>query len=120
MARISSSFSTGNWKMRTMMMTSLGMGTTPPQKMTMMSRPRRTWRQGVSCAPGHPTKMTMETMTGTPMTEPIVMMALLVMTVLEMMAATGAAATAMLAQVLQSSAVGFLAPTGGSVDVPSQ
>jgi hypothetical protein len=32
MVRISSSFSTGNWKTRTMMTTSLGMGTTPPRK----------------------------------------------------------------------------------------
>jgi hypothetical protein len=37
-----------------------------------------------------------------------------------MMAATGVAATAMSAQVLRSSIIGSLAPTGGSVDVPSQ
>jgi hypothetical protein len=45
-------------------------------------------------------KTTMETTVGTPMTKPIVT------TVLEMMAATGAAATVMLAQVLRSSVVG--------------
>jgi hypothetical protein len=103
MARISSSFSTENWKTRMMMTTSLGMGTTPPQKRRKtMSRLRRTRRQGVSCAPGHPTKTTV----GTPTMEPIVMTAPPVTTALEMMAATGAAATAMSALVLQSSIVG--------------
>jgi hypothetical protein len=100
MVRISSSFSTGNWKMRTMMTMSLGMGTTLPRKMMMTSQLRRTQRQGVSCAPGRPMKMTTEMMAGTPMTEPIVMTTLPVTTVLEMMAATGAAVTVMLAQVL--------------------
>jgi hypothetical protein len=98
MVRISSSFSAGNWKMRTMTTTSLGMGTTPPQKRRKMtSRLRRTRRQGVSCAPGHPTKTT---------TEPIVMTTPPVMTALEMMAATGAAVMVMSAEVLRSSAVG--------------
>jgi hypothetical protein len=45
-------------------------------------------------------KMMTETMAGTLMMEPIVMTALPVTTVLEMMAATGAAATAMSVQVL--------------------
>jgi hypothetical protein len=103
MARISSSFSTGNWKMRTTMMTSLGMGMTPPRKRRKtMSRLRRTRLQRVSCAPGHPTKTTAETST----TEPIVMIAPPVTTALEMMAATGAAAMAMSTQVLRSSIVG--------------
>jgi hypothetical protein len=107
MARISSSFSTGNGKMRTMMTMSLGMGTTPPRKRRKkMSRLRRTRRQGVSCTPGHPTKTTMEMTAGTPMTEPIVMTAPPVTTALEMMAAMGAAAMAMSAQVLRSSVVG--------------
>jgi hypothetical protein len=75
------------------MMTNLGMGTTP-QKTTTMSRLRRTRRQGVSCAPGCPTRTTTETMAGTPMMETIVM------TALEMMASTGAVATSMSAQVL--------------------
>jgi hypothetical protein len=57
-------------------------------------------------AVNNPTKMTTETTAGTSTTEPIVMMTLPVMTVLEMMAATGAAATMMSAQVLRSSAVG--------------
>jgi hypothetical protein len=84
MARISSSFSTGNWKTRTTMMTSLGMGTTHPQKRRKtMSRLRRTRRQGVSCMPGHPTKMMTETTAGTPTTESIVMTAPLVTTALE-------------------------------------
>jgi hypothetical protein len=56
--------------------------------------------------PGRPTKMTTETTVGTPMMEPIVMMAPPVMTALEMMAATGEAATAMSTQVLRSSVVG--------------
>jgi hypothetical protein len=87
------------------MMTSLGIGMTPPQKRRKTtSRLRRTRRQGVSCTPGCLTKMT--TTMGTLMTEPIVMTAPPVTTPLEMMAATGAAATAMSAQVLQSSAVG--------------
>jgi hypothetical protein len=51
-------------------------------------------------------KTTIETTAGTPMTEPIVMMAPPVMTALEMMAVTGAAATVMSPQVLRSSAVG--------------
>jgi hypothetical protein len=107
MVRISSSFSTGNWKMRATMTMSLGMGTTPPQeRRKTMSRLRRTRRQGVSCAPGHLTKMTTETTAGTPMTESIVMTAPPVMTALEMRAVTGAAATAMSAQVLRSSVVG--------------
>jgi hypothetical protein len=42
----------------------------------------------------------MEMTTGTPMTEPIVMMAPPVTTALEMMAAMGAVATTMLVQVL--------------------
>jgi hypothetical protein len=54
---------------------------------------------------GHPTKTTMETTVGTPMTEPIVMMAPPVTTALEMMAVMGAAATVMSAQVLRSSAI---------------
>jgi hypothetical protein len=104
MARISSSFSTGNWKTRTMM--SLGMGMTPPQKRRKTtSRLRRTRRQGVSCTPGHLMKTTTTTVE-TLMTEPIVMMAPPVTMPLEMVAATGAAAMAMSAQVLQSSAVG--------------
>jgi hypothetical protein len=45
-------------------------------------------------------KMMMGTMVGTPTMEPIVMMALPVTTTLEMMAAMGAAATVMSAQVL--------------------
>jgi hypothetical protein len=107
MARISSSFSTGNWKMRTMMTMSLGMGTTPPRKRRKkMSRLRRTRQQGVSCTPGHPTKTMMEMTAGTLMTEPIVMTAPPVTTALEMMAAMGAAAMAMSAQVLRSSVVG--------------
>jgi hypothetical protein len=56
--------------------------------------------------PGRPTKMTTETTVGTPMTEPIVMMAPPVTTVLEMVAVTGAASTVMSAQVLRSSVVG--------------
>jgi hypothetical protein len=111
MARISDSFLPGNWKTRTMMTTttSLGMGMTPPQKRRKTtSQPRRTRWQGVSCAPGRPTKMKtmMETTAGTSMMEPIVMTALPVTTALEMMAATGAAATAMLVQVIRSSVVG--------------
>jgi hypothetical protein len=86
---------------------SLGMGTTPPRKRRKTtSQLRRTRRQGVSYVPGRPMKMTMETMAGTPTTEPIVMTVPPVMTALEMMAATGAAATAMSAQVLRSSVVG--------------
>jgi hypothetical protein len=46
------------------------------------------------------------TMAGTPTTEPIVMTAPPVTTALEMMAATGAAAMVMSAQVLQSSVIG--------------
>jgi hypothetical protein len=107
MARISSSFSTGNWKMRTMMTMRLGMGTTPPRKRRKMtSQLRRTRWQGVSYALGRLMKMTTEMMVGTPMMEPIVMTAPPVMTALEMMAATGAAATAMSVQVLQSNVVG--------------
>jgi hypothetical protein len=56
--------------------------------------------------PGHPMKTTTETTAGTPTMEPIVMTAPPVTTVLEMMAATGEAATVMAAQVLRSSAVG--------------
>jgi hypothetical protein len=89
MVRISSSFSTGNWKSR---------------KMT--SRLRRTRQQGVSCAPGRPTKMTMETTVGTPTTVLIVMTGPPVTTALEMMVATGVAVTVMSAQVLRSSVVG--------------
>jgi hypothetical protein len=103
MVRISSSFCTGNWKMRMTTMMSLGMGTPPPQKTTMMSQLRRTRRQGVSCEPGRPTRTTT---VGTPMMEPIVMMAPPVTMALEMMAATRAAVTTMSAQVLRSSAVG--------------
>jgi hypothetical protein len=107
MARISSSFSMGNWKTRMMTTMSLGMGTTPPRKRRKtMSRLKRTRRQGVSCAPGHPMKMMMEATAGTQTMEPIVMTAFPVMTALEMMAATGAAATTMSAQVLRSSVVG--------------
>jgi hypothetical protein len=107
MAMISSSFLSGNWKTRMTMTTSLGMGMTPPRKRRkMMSRLRRTRRQGVSCVPGRPTKTMTKTTARTPMMEPVVMMALPVMTALEMMGATGAAAMAMLAQVLRSSAVG--------------
>jgi hypothetical protein len=51
-------------------------------------------------------KTTTEMTVGTSTTEPIVMMAPLVTTALEMMAATGAAVTVMSAQVLRSSAVG--------------
>jgi hypothetical protein len=50
--------------------------------------------------------MTIETMVGTPMMEPIVMTAPPVRMALEMMATMGAAVTAMSAQVLLSSAVG--------------
>jgi hypothetical protein len=101
-----SSFLSGNWKTRTTT-TSLGMGTTPPRKRRKtMSRLRRTQRKGVSCTPGHTTKTMTETTAGTSTMEPIVMMALPVTMMLEMMAAMGAAATAMSAQVLRSSTVG--------------
>jgi hypothetical protein len=70
------------------------------------SRLRRTRRQGVSCTPGHPTKTMTEMTAGTPTMEPIVMTALPVTMALEMMAATGAAVTAISAQVLRSSVVG--------------
>jgi hypothetical protein len=81
-------------------------GYDPPRKRwKMMSRLRRTRRQGVSCAPGRPMKTMMETTVGTPTMELIVMMALSVMTALEMMAVTGATAMAMSVQVLRSSAV---------------
>jgi hypothetical protein len=84
-------------------MMSLGMGTTPPQeRRKTTSQLRRTRRQGVSCAPGRPMKMT----AGTATTVLIVMMAPPVTTVLEMMVATGAAATVMSVQVLRSSTVG--------------
>jgi hypothetical protein len=85
----------------------------------MTSRPRRTRRQGVSCTPGHLTKTTTETMTGTPTTEPMAMMAPPAMTVPEMMAATVAAFLTMETSVrfLQSSAIDSQAPTGGSVSV---
>jgi hypothetical protein len=76
-----------------------GKGTTPPRKRrTTMSRPRKTRWQEVSCAPGRPMKMTMDTTSGTPM-----------------MAATAAAVMtmAMSAQFLQSSAASSQAPTGG-------
>jgi hypothetical protein len=56
--------------------------------------------------PGHPMKTTTETTAETLTTESIVMIAPLVMTALEMMAATGEVAMAMSAQVLRSSAVG--------------
>jgi hypothetical protein len=56
---------------------------------------------------GRLAKMMMETAVGTPTMEPIVMMALLVMTTLEMMATTGATTMVMSAQVLRSSAIGF-------------
>jgi hypothetical protein len=103
MARISSSFLTRNWKMRTTMMMSLGMGTTPPrERRKMTSGLRRTRRQGVSYVPGHPTKTT----AGTPTTEPIVMMAPPVTTALEKMAATGAAAMVMSTQIFRSSTIG--------------
>jgi hypothetical protein len=82
-------------------------GYDPPQKRwKTTSRLRRTRRQGVSCAPGRPTKMMMEMTVGTPMMELIVMMALSVTTALEMMAVTGATAMAMSVQVLRSSVVG--------------
>jgi hypothetical protein len=107
MARISNSFSTGNWKMRTKMTMSLEMGTTPPrERRKTMSRLRRTQQQGVSYALGRLMKTTMETTARTLTMEPIVMMAPPVMTVLEMMAVTGAAVMVMSAQVLRSSAVG--------------
>jgi hypothetical protein len=48
----------------------------------------------------------MKTTTGTPMMEPIVMMAPPVRTALEVMAVMGAAVMVMSAQVLRSSAVG--------------
>jgi hypothetical protein len=96
----------GNFKMRTMTTTSLQMGTTPPRKRRKTtSRLRRTQRQGVSYVPGRPTKMMMEKTAGTLTMEPIVMTAPPVTTALEMMAATGAAVMAMLAQVLRSSVV---------------
>jgi hypothetical protein len=64
-------------------------------------------------------KMMMETTVGTLMTEPTVTVAPLVMTVLEtttaMVATTMMMATS--ARFLQSSAVDFQAPTGGSVSV---
>jgi hypothetical protein len=83
MARISSSFSTGNWKTRTTTTMSLGMGMTPPRKRRKMtSRLRRTRRQGVFYMPGRPMKAMTETTVGTPTMEPIVMMALPVTTVL--------------------------------------
>jgi hypothetical protein len=101
MARISSSFSMGNWKTRTMTTMSLGMGMTPPRnRRKTTSRLRRTRQQGVSCAPGHPTKIMTETTAGALTTEPIVMMAPPVTTTLEMMAATGASVTVMSVQVL--------------------
>jgi hypothetical protein len=98
MARTSSSSSTGNWNMKMTTTLCPRKGTTPPQKRrTTMSRPRRTQRQGVSCAPGRLTKTTAGTLT----TEPTTMMAPLVMTV----------------RFLQSSTVDFHAPTSGSVSV---
>jgi hypothetical protein len=103
-----------------MTMTCPGKGTTPPQKRRMMmSRPRRTRRQGVSCTPGHLTKTTMEMTAGTPTMEPTATLAPLVMMVSEMTAATAAAAMMMatLAQFLQSSIIDFQAPTGGSVSI---
>jgi hypothetical protein len=70
----------GNWKMKMMM---------------MMSRPRRTQQQGVSYVPGHLTKMTTETMMGTPMMELTETMAPPLMMVPETMATTVAAAMTM-------------------------
>jgi hypothetical protein len=106
MSRISSFFSMGNWKTRMTMTMSLAMGTTPPRKTMMMSRLRRTWWQGVSCAPGCLKRTTTEMTVVTPMMQLIVMTAPPVMMVLEVMVATGVAATAMSAQVLRSSVVG--------------
>jgi hypothetical protein len=69
-------------------------------------------------------KTTMETTAGTPMTELTAMMAPLVMMVLETTTVIVAATMmmAMSARFLQSSAIDFQAPTGGSVrvDVSSQ
>jgi hypothetical protein len=81
MARISSSFSMGNWKTRMTTTMSLGMGMTPPQE-------RR------------------KTTVGTLTTELKVMTVPPVMTALEMMVATWAVVTEMSAQVLRSSVVG--------------
>jgi hypothetical protein len=79
--------------------TCLGKCTTPPRKRRMTtSRPRRTRWQGVSCAPGHLTRMTTEmtagtSTMGTPTMEPTATMAPPVMTVLETMTTAAAAMT---------------------------
>jgi hypothetical protein len=64
-------------------------------------------------------KMTMETMVGTSMIEPMAMMAPLVMMVPETTVVTAATVMmmAMSARFLQSSTIDFQAPTGGSVSV---
>jgi hypothetical protein len=99
--------STGNWKMKMMTTMCPGKGTTPPRKRRMMmSRLRRTQRQGVSCALGRLTKTMMEMTAGTPTMEPTETMAPLVMMV---MAAMAVAAMIMPTSVrfLQSSVVDF-------------
>jgi hypothetical protein len=91
-------------------------GTTPPQKTrTMMSRPRKTQRQEVSCAPSRPMKMMMETTAGTLMTESTTTMAPPAMIVPEMTAATAIAVMTMVMSTLslQSSATSSQAPTSG-------
>jgi hypothetical protein len=103
-----------------MMATCPEKGTTPPWKRRRMtSRPRRTRRQGVSCAPGCLMKTMTETTVGTLMTEPTVMMAPLVMTVPETTAVTATVSMMMAMSVwfLQSNAVDSQAATGGSVSV---
>jgi hypothetical protein len=116
MARTSSSSSMGNWKMKTTTAMCSGKGTTPPRKRTTMtSRPRKTRWQEVSCAPGHPMKMLMETTAGTLTTESTATMAPPATLVPKMTAATIAAVMmmAMSVRFFQSSAASSQAPTGG-------
>jgi hypothetical protein len=87
----------GNSKMKMMTMTCPRKGTNPPRKRRRTtSRPRRTRRQEVSCAPGCLTKMTTETTVGSPMTELMATMDPLVMMVPETMVVTAAATMMML------------------------
>jgi hypothetical protein len=80
-----------------------------------MSRPRKTRWQEVSYAPGHPMKMMMGMMAGTPTMESTATMTPPAMIVPETMAATAAAVMMMVmsAWFLQSSATRSQAPTGG-------
>jgi hypothetical protein len=80
-----------------------------------MSQPRKTRRQEVSCTPGCPMKMTMETMAGTPTTESTATMAPPAMIVLETTTAMAVAMMMMVmsARFLQSSVASSQAPTGG-------